>query len=135
MALPNSAGGALDAEIKVVESFTTSIGASPVVAVARAPHRGRLEKFGVVTAGTITVANATLTMSVNGTNVTGGTATVLQSGAAAGQHFSSRVSGTGPSAATPANGFVFEDDVIAWTFSGASGASIPAYVYAHVRKN
>jgi hypothetical protein len=118
--------GDISATEQRVETFSGSIGASPVAAQARVPWRGQVTKVGCVTAGAITVANASVQVAINGTNLVGAVITVLQSGAAAGQHFSATGSWSG--------GQVKEDDVITFTPSGASGANIPAHFYACVKK-
>ncbi len=118
----------------MVEGHTPSIGASPINAVMRAPFRGRIVKIGCVTGGTITTSSAVMTLSINGTNVTGGTFTVTLAGAATSQHFSGTITGGLNSASTEALGAVNEDDTIRILPSNASGANIPATCYAVIRK-
>jgi hypothetical protein len=108
-----------------VGCHSASIGASPIAAYVRAPFRGRLIAVGGVTGGTITTADCTVAVAINGTAVTGGGFTITQSGAAAGQNFNAV-----PTAANVVN----EDDVISFTPSGASGASIPGSFYAVIRR-
>ena len=107
-----------------VECYSASIGASPAVAYTRAPFRGRIVKFSAVTGGTITTADCTVTVAVNGSTI--GTFTITVAGAAAGQLFSGAPS-------TFANQAVNEDDVINFTPAGASGASVPASFFAVVQ--
>jgi len=103
-------------------AYTPSCGASPVVAYVRAPFRGRLLKVAGILGGAITTADGTITVSVNGTPVA--SLAVPQSGSAAGQLFS----------AVPASPtYVNEDDIIALTPSGASGASVPMHLSLAVR--
>ena len=64
-------------------SYTPSCGTAPVPAYIRAPFRSRLLKAAGILGGAITTANATITVTVNGTSVA--TFTVTQSGSAAGQ--------------------------------------------------
>src|SRR5262245_23889284 len=59
-----------------LEAHSLSIGASPIVAEIRAPTRGRLVKVACVTGGTITTSNATITVAIGGTTVTGAAITV-----------------------------------------------------------
>jgi len=89
-----------------------------------------------VTGGVITTSNATITPSINGTSITGGTVTVTVASASLGQHFSTTLNdqGGGASAGTAALGFVYEDDVIRWLPSNASGSSIPGYFYVEIVK-
>jgi hypothetical protein len=103
-------------------AYTPSCGAAPIPAYVRAPFRSRLLKATGILGGAITTANATITVTVNGTSVA--TFTVPQSGSAAGQLFSVTV---------PSPTYLNEDDVIALTPSGASGASIPMYFSVVVR--
>jgi len=117
-----------------LEAFTPSIGASPQVAEMRAPYRGRIIKVACVTGGTITTSNATITVAINGTTVLGANIVVVVAGASAGQVFTAQPSAGSASAATPANGFVNEDDVISFTPSNASGANISAQMTAMLRK-
>jgi hypothetical protein len=128
-----------------VESFSPSIGSSPVAAQFAAPWRGRITKIGCVTGGSITTSNCTITLSINGTNVNGGVGagglptfaniSVLVAGAAAGQLFSwTRADNSGGPGIGAVDGFVNEDDVITLTPSNASGANIPAYLFVNVAK-
>lgn len=95
---------------------SASIGASPVAAYVRAPFRGRIVKVFAVTAGTITTADATVTVAVAGTTQASAAFTITVSGAAAGQVFT----------ASGLNIPCQEDDAISFTPAGASGAAVPA---------
>lgn len=103
---------------------SASIGGTPAAAYTSAPFRGRIVKFGGVTGGTITTADATVTVAVNGTTI--GTFTITVSGAAAGQLFSG-------SPTTNALMAVSEDDVISFTPASASGSSIPGTFFAVIQ--
>jgi hypothetical protein len=103
-------------------AYTPSCGAAPIPAYIRAPFRARLLKATGILGGAITTANATITVTVNGASVA--TFAVPQSGSAAGQLFSVTV---------PSPTYLNEDDVIALTPSGASGASIPMFFSIVVR--
>jgi hypothetical protein len=97
-------------------AYTPSCGASPVTAYVRAPFRARLLKLAGILGGAITTADGTITATVNAVPVA--SFTVTQSGSAAGQLFS----------VIPASPiYLNEDDVIALTPSGASGASVPMH--------
>jgi hypothetical protein len=104
-----------------LDCYSSSIGATPAATYLAAPFRGKIAKFGGVTGGTITTANATVTVAVNGTTI--GTITILSAGAAAGQVFTGTPT-------TNALAQVNEDDVISFTPAGASGASIPGTFFA-----
>jgi hypothetical protein len=94
---------------------TTSIGATPVACYGGVPFRGRITKLQATTQGTITTADCTLTVAINGTTSTPLAGTIPVSGAAT------------PQIVTwipTTQVFVNEDDYITITPSGASGASI-----------
>jgi hypothetical protein len=103
-------------------SYSPSVGASPVVAYTTAPFRGKIVKFGAVLGGTLT-GDATVTLSIGGTNVTG-TLTLTASGSAGGSVFTAT-----PTAANTCN----EDDAVAFTSASGTGASIPAQYFAIVQ--
>ena len=107
-----------------VGCHSSSIGASPAAAYCRAPFRGKIVKLIGVTGGTITTADCTVSTAIAGTAITNGNFTITVSGAAAGQVFSSSPSGAN---------LVNEDDIISFTPSGASAASIPATFYAVIQ--
>jgi len=94
---------------------TSSIGASPVACYRDLPIRGRISKISAVTQGAITTGDCTVTVAINGTTNANLGFTIPVAGAAAGQ----QVSFT-PTTAV----YVQEDDVVTFTPSGASGASI-----------
>ena len=104
---------------------SVSIGASPVAAYVRVPFRCKVLKVGVVAGGAITTADATIATAINGNAIAGGSITLPVAGAAAGQHASAT-----PTTANDAN----ENDVISFTPSGASGASISGSFYAVARR-
>src|SRR5262245_46204901 len=93
MALPFQNELGLDAKVKIVRGFSTSIGASPVAAVARSPWRGRITKVGCVVGGAITTSNCTVTVSTapapggTFTAVTGAVINVTFSSSSIGQVF------------------------------------------------
>jgi hypothetical protein len=103
-------------------AYTPSCGATPVAAYIRIPFRCRLLKAAAILGGAITTADGTVTISANSTTLV--TFTVSQSGSAAGQLFS---------VVPPSPTYLNEDDVIALTPSGASGASIPMHFSVAVR--
>jgi hypothetical protein len=103
-------------------AYTPSCGSSPVAAFIRVPCRCRLLKATGILGGAITTSDGTVTVSVNSSTVT--TFAVPQSGSAAGLLFSSV-----PASPTYLN----EDDVIALTPSGASGAAVPMHFSIAVR--
>ena len=108
-----------------VEGYSASVAASPVAAYVRAPFRGKILKVWSILGGAITVGDATVTVAINGTTVTGGTITIANSGSAAGDF---------DSAVPTALNFVNEDDVISFTPSGATGTSVPGWFGAVIRR-
>jgi len=101
------------------ENFATvycpSIGSSPVAAYIRVPYRARIGKVSVIPQGTITTADCTVTVAVNGTTNTALAGTLPVSGAAPGV----------AAVWTPTTTVVVnEDDYITFTPSAASGSSI-----------
>lgn len=112
MALPNT----WSLKQRRLDCYSSSIGGTPVIAYQAAPFRGRIAKVGLVAGGVITTADATITVKNGSTTI--GTFTLPVASAAAGQ----LATGTTSTAALAA---VNEDDVISFTPSGASGASIP----------
>lgn len=104
-----------------VTAYSSSIGATPLVAYARAPFRGKVLKVGVIQDGAVT-GTAAVATAINGTAVTGGALSVT--GGAAGTLFSAT-----PTAANDVN----EDDVISWTPSGATG-TVTGQFFAVIRR-
>jgi hypothetical protein len=103
-------------------AYTPSCGSTPVAAYIRIPFRCRLLKAAGILGGGITTADGTVTVAANSTTLA--SFTVTQAGSAAGQLFS---------ATPPSPAYLNEDDVIALTPSGASGASIPMHFSIAVR--
>jgi hypothetical protein len=98
-----------------VQISTTSIGGTPVACYVGMPIRGRITKISAVDQGAITTADCTVTVAVNGTTNAALGFTIPLTGAAAGRNTS----------ATPTSAVnISEDDVLTFTPSGASGASI-----------
>lgn len=104
-----------------VPAFSTSIGATPIVANARAPFRGKILKVGVIQNGAVT-GTAAVAVAVNGTAVTGGALSVTAG--SAGTLFSAT-----PTGANDVN----EDDVISFTPSGATG-TVQGHFFAVIRR-
>jgi hypothetical protein len=105
-------------------SYSGSIGASPVATYIRVPFRSQIMLVDAVTHGTITSADCSVAVALNGTAISGGPFTIPVSGAAAGQ-----VASMIPSSPVYAN----VDDVISFTPSGASGSNIAATFSAAIK--
>ena len=101
------------------ETFATvycpSIGGTPVAAYIRVPFRCRVGTLSVIPQGTITTADCTVTVAVNGTTNTNLAGSLPVSGAAPG------VANTWTPLVTT---YLNEGDYVTFTPSGASGASI-----------
>lgn len=104
---------------------TTSIGGTPVACYAPVPCRGYITKLSLVAQGAITTADCTITVAVNGTTNSALGFTLPVASAAAGQI---------ATAVPTASVFVNEDDVLKFTPSGASGASIGGTFMVYVRE-
>jgi len=105
----------------VVLAHSAQIGATPAAAYARVPFRGKVLKVGVVQSAAVT-GTATVATAVNGNAISGGSLAVT--GGAAGTLFTAA-----PTAANDVN----EDDVIAFTPSGATGSATGAF-FAVIRR-
>jgi hypothetical protein len=108
-----------------LNAHSPSIGASPIAAYIRAPFRGTLEKVAVVANGTITTADCSIAVALNGTAISGSPFLLPVSGAGAGE-----VASLVPTAKT----YVNEDDYISFSPSGASGASITGTFTATIKQ-
>jgi hypothetical protein len=98
-----------------IQMQTTSIGGTPVACYRAVPFRGRITKLQATTQGTITTADCTLTVAINGTTSAALAGTIPVAGAATPQ-----ITTWVPTTQV----FVNEDDYITITPSGTSGASI-----------
>jgi hypothetical protein len=99
---------------------------TPSSAFAVAPVRGKIIKLGSVIYNAITVADSAVTSKIAGTAITGGSWTISQSGAVAGD-----VDTALPTAANT----VVEDQVIEFISDGASSTVCPAMFFAVIRKS
>jgi hypothetical protein len=101
---------------QIIRMKTTSVGGTPVACYGRVPFRGTVTLVAAIVEGTITTADCTVAFALNGVANTAGNLTIPVAGAATPQ-----TAKAVPSALI----YVFEDDLITLTPSGASGASIP----------
>ena len=98
-----------------VSAYSSSIGATPIVAYVRAPFRGRIVSVSLIQNGAVT-GTSTTAVAINGTAVTGGS--IVATAGSAGSLFSAS-----PTAAN----LVQEGDVISFTPSGATGTVTGQY--------
>jgi hypothetical protein len=126
--------------------FTEEVPDSSIASVAtgqignlRAPFRGKLIEFGTILGSATTTADATVTVSIAGTNVTGGSYVITQSGSAAGNLSFCSTSGKGNNGATAGSTITGantcnEGDVITATMSGSGTGGGTLYCYAVIAK-
>jgi len=95
--------------------YCPSIGGTPVSAYFRVPFNARIGTISLTPQGTITTADCAVAIAINGTTNTNLAGTLPVSGAAPGAAAS-----WAPAILT----YVAEGDIIKFTPSGASGASI-----------
>src|SRR5690348_5009853 len=113
--------------------------ATGLVGVVRAPFRGKGVEVGTISGPAATTADATVTTSIAGTNITGGAFTITQSGSAAGNLAFASTSGVGNngtaagSTITGANA-CNEGDVIKYTMSGSGTGGGTVYLYAVIQR-
>jgi hypothetical protein len=106
------------------DTYSPSIGGSPVAAYIRIPFRCRIESVYAVANGTITTADCSVAVALNGTAISGSPFTIPVASAGAGE-----VASMTPSSPTYAN----PDDYLSFTPSGASGSSISAMFSAALK--
>jgi hypothetical protein len=101
---------------------TSSIGASPVAAVAVAPVSGYVARV-VAAAGGTTTGTITISVTINnGSNITNGGLTIAAgSNARAGVIYELPLAGAGSTSGV----YINEGDCIAFAPSGGGGASVP----------
>ena len=102
-----------------------SIGASPIVGYVRVPKRGRMVKIGVVQSAAVTGTGAVAVAINGGTAITSAAMAAITAGGA-GTLFTATLNGTDVAD-------VNEDDVISFTPSGATGATITGHFFAVIR--
>lgn len=104
-----------------LDTYSSSIGATPTVGYVRSPYRGKILKVGCIQSGAVT-GTSTIATAINGTAITGGSIAVTAG--SAGTLFSAT-----PTAAQRVN----EDDVISFTPSGATG-TVTGNMFVVIRK-
>lgn len=104
---------------------TASVGTTPVAAYCVAPFKGYVVRTYGVLEGTITTAPAAIAVAINGgANIGALSIAVGVAGTAA----------EDTPSASEVNRWVNQGDVISFTPSGATGASIPATFHAVIRQ-
>jgi hypothetical protein len=111
---------------QVVTCKTASVGASPAAAYCVATMKGKIVRTFAVLEGTITGTLAVAVGINGGADIGAGGLSIAAAGAGtAAEDFPANSAG---------NAIVNEGDVIAFTPSGAGGASIPATFHAVIRE-
>ncbi len=95
-----------------------------------APYRGKILQAGTLLGGATTTADATVTVSIGATAVTGGSFVITQSGSAAGDHDYASVSDASANSTITGANIANENDAIkfAITGSGTGGGQVYCYV-------
>lgn len=100
----------------------------------RAPFKGRLIQAGTIIGGPVTTADATVTVSIAGTAVTGGAFVITQSSSAAGDHDYAATGDSGANSVITGANIVNENDPIKFAFTGSGTAGGAVHVYAVLQK-
>jgi hypothetical protein len=122
----------------VVHTSAASV-ATGVAGVVRAPFKGTVKEVGTMIGSVVSTADATCTVSIAGTAITGGAIVITQSGSAIGDLDAASVSGivangvTANATITAAN-TCLEGDLIKFAFTGSGTAGGNVYCYAVVRR-
>lgn len=117
----------------VLDSTASSV-ATGVAGYVRAPFRGRIIQAGTIIGGATTTADATVTVSIAGTAVTGGSFVITQSGSAAGDHdYAATNDSSANSTITGAN-ICNENDAIKFALTGSGTGGGHVYCYAVLQK-
>lgn len=124
---------------EVVSEGSIASVATGLVGVIRAPFRGKVSEVGTIIGSATTTADATVTPSIAGTNITGAAFVITQSGSAAGNLAFASVSGLGNNGATAGATITGantcnEGDVIKFTLSGSGTGGGTVYCYAVIRR-
>jgi hypothetical protein len=107
--------------------------ATGVAGVIRAPFKGKLIAVGTMLGSTVATADATCTVSIAGTAVTGGSFVITQSGSAIGDHDYASVYDTTANATITGANLVNENDVIKFAFTGSGTGGGNVHCYAVIR--
>lgn len=110
---------------EVVVSTSAASVANGVFGVINAPFRGKILKLGTRIGSPVTTADATCTVTLAGTAVTGGAFVITQSGSATGD-----LDSVVPTAAN----FCNEDDLIRFAFTGSGTVGGHVHCFAVIRR-
>ena len=110
---------------EVVMATTAASVANGVFGVMRAPFRGKITEVGTMIGSAVTTADATVTTTIAGTAITGGSFVITQSSSAAGD-----LDSANPTAANICQ----EGNLIRFAFTGSGTAGGHVYCYAVIRR-
>lgn len=121
---------------RIVQTVATTC-ANGIAGVARAPCQGRIVEVGGMLGSVLATADATCTVSIAGTAITGGNWVVTQSGSAIGDLDFASTSGVGNGGLTANTNITGantcnEGDLIKFAFTGSGTAGGDYYCYAVV---
>lgn len=101
------------------------------------PFRGKIVQAGSVLGAATTTADSTVTVSIAGTAVTGGSWVITQSGSAAGDHDYAATNDSGANSvitgASQSNIFN-KNDLIKFALTGTGTAGAPLSLYVHFQR-
>lgn len=100
----------------------------------RAPFRGRIIQAGTLIGGATTTADATVTVSIAGTAVTGGAFVITQSGSAAGDHDYVATNDSSANATITGANLCNENDAIKFALTGSGTGGGAVHCYAVIQK-
>lgn len=98
------------------------------------PFRGRIIQAGTRIGAAVTTADATVTVTIAGTAVTGGAYVITQSGSAAGDHDYAATNDSGANAVITGANIFEKNDAIKFTLTGSGTAGGPVSHYIHYQK-
>ena len=99
-----------------------------------APFRGKIIQAGTLLGGATTTADATVTLSIAGTAVTGGAFVITQSGSAAGDHDYVATGDSSANAVITGANIANENEAIKFAFTGSGTAGGAVYCYVKFQK-
>jgi hypothetical protein len=108
--------------------------ATGVAGVIRAPFKGKLIAAGTMIGSAVSTADATCTVSIAGTAVSGGSFVITQSGSAIGDHDYASTYDPNANSAISGNNLVNENDLIKFAFTGSGTGGGNVHCYAVIRQ-
>lgn len=117
----------------VIDTTAASV-ATGIAGVLRAPMAGKIIQAGTMIGSVVSTADATCTVSIAGTAVTGGSFVIATASSAIGDHdYAAYADSSANSSITGANS-CNENDLIKFAFTGSGTAGGNVYCYAVIQK-